>query len=97
MRKFIAFLFDWDENDSLTNPSVLPMASNLSGVTYGKAAMSMRRFPMRLRTLLDFFKKRSTVLDRHLLTVIDTMSKLKHLKFTITVVTVAYDEIAAML
>ena len=96
MRKFIAFIFDWDENDSLTNPSVLPMASNLSGVTW-KSGYVHATVPNAAADIVGFVLKRSTVLDRHLLTVIDTMSKLKHLKFTITVVTVAYDEIAAML
>ena len=52
-----------------------------------------RAYADTVETLLG---KRGTILDRHSLAAIDAMGKLRNLRSRITVVKVAWDEIAAM-
>ena len=98
LAKFIAFASDCYENDPLINPSVLPDGIQVVGWDAWNDcyihATVRRAYADTIEPLLG---KRSTIQDRHSLAAIDTMDKLKNLRYRIPVVKAAWGEIAAML
>ena len=95
--KFAAFASDCDENDPLINPSVLPDGIQVVGWDIWNGSYVHATVPKAYAdTVETLLGKRGTIIYRHSLAAIDTIGKLRNLRYRKTVVKTAWYEIAAM-